>query len=118
MFIPRMNMHLRRSMITATTTVRKSTGLTRMILKLTTTTMIMGMTMLIPMATAMTMMRIPTRIMIMIFIPTTMVRKITNVLKSVLLPICMNTAMIFSMHTIIPTILNMQVLSIRFLVTP
>ena len=112
MIIPRMNMH----MTMTTATVRKSTVLTRMILKLTT--MIMGMTMLIPMATAMTMMRIPTRIMIMIFIPTTMVRKITNVLKSVLLPICMNMAMIFSMHTIIPTILNMQVLSIRFLVTP
>ena len=63
-----------------------------------------------PTATAMTTMRIPTRSMITICIPTAMVM---NILKIAPLPICMNTATIFFMHTITPTILNIQVLYIK-----
>ena len=67
-------------------------------------------TMTVPplMATATAMKRMPTRSMITIFIPTAM-GMIANVLKTVPLPICMNTVMTFFMHTITRTILNMQV---------
>jgi len=61
-----------------------------------------------PMATATTMMRLPTRVMITIRIFTPM-DMITNKLKTAPLPIYMNTATVFFMHTITPTIPKMQV---------
>ena len=91
----------------------KDTGLTAMMSILTTMNMITVMTLPLPMATNTTMMKMPTKSMITIFIPTTMDR-ITNTLKSEPLPICMNTAMIFFMYTITPTIPNMQVSCIKF----